>query len=63
MHAPPYNRFRYRQILRLERNYITGFRIARCSGSDSPLERFMMLDDQIVLQGSDHHAVTFLHIG
>jgi aminoglycoside N3'-acetyltransferase len=30
-------------------------------GSDSPLERFLMLDGKIVLLGSDHHAVTFLH--
>jgi aminoglycoside 3-N-acetyltransferase len=30
-------------------------------GSDSPLERFLMLDGKIVLMGSDHDAVTFLH--
>jgi aminoglycoside 3-N-acetyltransferase len=30
-------------------------------GSDSPLERFLMLDGKIVLLGSDHDAVTFLH--
>jgi aminoglycoside 3-N-acetyltransferase len=30
-------------------------------GSDSPLERFMTLDGRIVLLGSDHDAVTFLH--
>ena len=30
-------------------------------GADSPLERFLMLDGKIVLLGSDHHAVTFLH--
>jgi aminoglycoside 3-N-acetyltransferase len=30
-------------------------------GSDSPLERFLMIDGKIVLLGSDHDAVTFLH--
>lgn len=30
-------------------------------GCDSPLERFLMLDGKIVLLGSDHDAVTFLH--
>jgi aminoglycoside 3-N-acetyltransferase len=30
-------------------------------GSDSPLERFLLLDGKIVLLGSDHDAVTFLH--
>src|ERR1700722_491740 len=30
-------------------------------GSGSPLERFMMLAGKIVLPGSDHDAVTFLH--
>lgn len=30
-------------------------------GVDSPLERFLMLDGKIVLLGSDHDAVTFLH--
>jgi aminoglycoside 3-N-acetyltransferase len=30
-------------------------------GSDSPLERFLMLDGKIVLLGSDHDAVTFPH--
>jgi aminoglycoside 3-N-acetyltransferase len=30
-------------------------------GPDSPLERFLMLDGKIVLLGSDHDAVTFLH--
>ena len=30
-------------------------------GSDSPLERFLMLDGKIVLLGCDHDAVTFLH--
>jgi aminoglycoside 3-N-acetyltransferase len=30
-------------------------------GADSPLERFLMLDGKIVLLGSDHDAVTFLH--
>ena len=30
-------------------------------GSDSPLDRFLMLDGKIVLLGSDHDAVTFLH--
>jgi len=30
-------------------------------GSDSPLERFLMTDGKIVLLGSDHDAVTFLH--
>jgi len=30
-------------------------------GSDSPLERFLMLNGKIVLLGSDHDAVTFLH--
>jgi aminoglycoside 3-N-acetyltransferase len=30
-------------------------------GTDSPLERFLMLDGKIVLLGSDHDAVTFLH--
>ncbi|MBV8812172.1 MAG: AAC(3) family N-acetyltransferase [Acidobacteriaceae bacterium] len=30
-------------------------------GSDSPLERFLMLDGKIILLGSDHDAVTFLH--
>jgi len=30
-------------------------------GSDSPLERFLMLDGKILLLGSDHDAVTFLH--
>jgi aminoglycoside 3-N-acetyltransferase len=30
-------------------------------GSGSPLERFLMLDGKIVLLGSDHDAVTFLH--
>jgi aminoglycoside 3-N-acetyltransferase len=30
-------------------------------GSDSPLERFLKLDGKIVLLGSDHDAVTFLH--
>src|ERR1700733_3285153 len=30
-------------------------------GSGSPLERFMMLAGKIVLLGSDHDAVTFLH--
>jgi aminoglycoside 3-N-acetyltransferase len=30
-------------------------------GSASPLERFLMLDGKIVLLGSDHDAVTFLH--
>jgi aminoglycoside 3-N-acetyltransferase len=30
-------------------------------GSDSPLERFLMLGGKIVLLGSDHDAVTFLH--
>ncbi|MGA8028273.1 MAG: AAC(3) family N-acetyltransferase, partial [Bryobacteraceae bacterium] len=30
-------------------------------GSDSALERFLMLDGKIVLLGSDHDAVTFLH--
>ena len=30
-------------------------------GSDSPLERFLLLDGRIVLLGSDHDAVTFLH--
>jgi aminoglycoside 3-N-acetyltransferase len=30
-------------------------------GSDSPLERFLTLDGKIVLLGSDHDAVTFLH--
>lgn len=30
-------------------------------GADSSLERFMKLDGKIVLLGSDHDAVTFLH--
>jgi aminoglycoside 3-N-acetyltransferase len=30
-------------------------------GANSPLERFLMLDGKIVLLGSDHDAVTFLH--
>lgn len=30
-------------------------------GPDSSLERFLMLDGKIVLLGSDHDAVTFLH--
>ena len=30
-------------------------------GKDSALERFLMLDGKIVLLGSDHDAVTFLH--
>jgi aminoglycoside 3-N-acetyltransferase len=30
-------------------------------GSDSPLERFLRLDGKIVLLGSDHDTVTFLH--
>ena len=30
-------------------------------GAGSPLERFLMLDGKIVLLGSDHDAVTFLH--
>ena len=30
-------------------------------GSDSPLERFLSLNGKIVLLGSDHDAVTFLH--
>lgn len=30
-------------------------------GQDSPLERFLMLNGKIVLLGSDHDAVTFLH--
>jgi aminoglycoside 3-N-acetyltransferase len=30
-------------------------------GLGSPLERFLMLDGKIVLLGSDHNAVTFLH--
>jgi aminoglycoside 3-N-acetyltransferase len=30
-------------------------------GADSPLERFLKLDGKIVLLGSDHDAVTFLH--
>ncbi len=30
-------------------------------GVDSPLERFLLLDGRIVLLGSDHDAVTFLH--
>jgi aminoglycoside 3-N-acetyltransferase len=30
-------------------------------GTDSPLERFLALDGKIVLLGSDHDAVTFLH--
>lgn len=30
-------------------------------GSDSPLERFLMLDGKIVLLASDHDAVTLLH--
>jgi len=30
-------------------------------GADSPLERFLMLDGRIVLLGSDHDTVTFLH--
>lgn len=30
-------------------------------GSDSPLERFLQLEGKIVLLGSDHDAVTFLH--
>jgi len=30
-------------------------------GSDSPLERFLMLDGKIVLLGSDRDTVTFLH--
>jgi len=30
-------------------------------GLDSPLERFLLLDGKIVLLGSDHDAVTFLH--
>jgi aminoglycoside 3-N-acetyltransferase len=30
-------------------------------GLDSPLERFLVLDGKIVLLGSDHDAVTFLH--
>ena len=30
-------------------------------GIDSPLERFLLLDGKIVLLGSDHDAVTFLH--
>jgi aminoglycoside 3-N-acetyltransferase len=30
-------------------------------GPDSPLERFLQLDGKIVLLGSDHDAVTFLH--
>jgi aminoglycoside 3-N-acetyltransferase len=30
-------------------------------GADSPLERFLRLDGKIVLLGSDHDAVTFLH--
>lgn len=30
-------------------------------GPDSPLDRFLMLDGKIVLLGSDHDAVTFLH--
>src|SRR6516164_7343542 len=30
-------------------------------GSDSPLERFLRLDGKIILLGSDHDAVTFLH--
>jgi aminoglycoside 3-N-acetyltransferase len=30
-------------------------------GPNSPLERFLMVDGKIVLLGSDHDAVTFLH--
>src|SRR5215472_5683519 len=30
-------------------------------GLDSPLERFLMLNGKIVLLGSDHDALTFLH--
>src|SRR6516162_4858175 len=30
-------------------------------GVDSPLERFLLLDGKIVMLGSDHDAVTFLH--
>ena len=30
-------------------------------GTDSPLERFLMRDGKIVLLGSDHDALTFLH--
>ncbi|HKW56529.1 MAG TPA: AAC(3) family N-acetyltransferase [Candidatus Acidoferrum sp.] len=30
-------------------------------GADSPLERFLTLDGKVVLLGSDHDAVTFLH--
>ena len=30
-------------------------------GANSPLERFLVLDGKIVLLGSDHDAVTFLH--
>jgi aminoglycoside 3-N-acetyltransferase len=30
-------------------------------GSDSPLERFLLLDGKIVLLGCDHDTVTFLH--
>jgi aminoglycoside 3-N-acetyltransferase len=30
-------------------------------GADSPLERFLKLDGKIVLLGSDHDAVTFVH--
>jgi aminoglycoside 3-N-acetyltransferase len=30
-------------------------------GADSPLERFLLLGGKIVLLGSDHDAVTFLH--
>jgi aminoglycoside 3-N-acetyltransferase len=30
-------------------------------GADSPLDRFLALDGKIVLLGSDHDAVTFLH--
>ena len=30
-------------------------------GADSALERFLLLDGKIVLLGSDHDAVTFLH--
>ena len=30
-------------------------------GADSPLERFLRLDGKIILLGSDHDALTFLH--
>ncbi len=30
-------------------------------GADSPLDRFLLLDGKILLLGSDHDAVTFLH--